>query len=409
MVMRKDDIINGSGRVIKDQRKTSSDTFDRILDKQVRPIRAWRIAFLVLCTVGGLLSADLLRLHVKVYKDPNYHAFCAMSEQLNCETVATSSWAVLAGLPVALWGLVGYFFLGGLCICGLYKRRQPASWPFGILFWLSLFSVFVSIAMYVISHAFIGAFCIICVATYVTNFLLCGLAIADLRFVKSGPLAAVRAEVRGLLGRKFTSLIYVLSFAAVLIVLWSVVPAYWQAGVSTGPGGLLAGTTTEGFHWIGARAPLLHVIEFSDYQCPYCSRGHSEIRKLTGKHPDKIRLVHRHFPLRRHRFAFAYAKMAYCSGQQKRFWQANDYLFKTGRRRDAVTPAELATAIQINPQLLSTCVDSEAAKVAVSNDIAAGRGFKIRGTPTYVIGNKTYPGRIPKKVISAALTQKQNE
>jgi protein-disulfide isomerase len=53
-------------------------------------------------------------------------------------------------------------------------------------------------------------------------------------------------------------------------------------------------------------------------------------------------------------------------------------------------------------------VDSEAAKVAVSNDIAAGRGFKIRGTPTYVIANKTYSGRIPKKVISAALTPNQN-
>ena len=119
-----------------------------------------------------------------------------MSEKLNCETVAVSSWAVFAGLPVALWGLVGYFFMGGLCIWGLYKRRQPASWPFGILFWLSLFFVFVSIAMYVISHTFIGALCIICVATYVANFLLCGLAIADLRFVKSGPLTAVRAEVR---------------------------------------------------------------------------------------------------------------------------------------------------------------------------------------------------------------------
>jgi len=90
-----------------------------------------------------------------------------MSEKLNCETVAVSSWAVFAGLPVALWGLVGYFFMGGLCIWGLYKRRQPASWPFGILFWLSLFFVFVSIAMYVISHTFIGALCIICVATYV--------------------------------------------------------------------------------------------------------------------------------------------------------------------------------------------------------------------------------------------------
>src|SRR5210317_2208398 len=108
MVMRKDGITIKSERVIKNQRKTSSDTLRQTLDKQARPTRAWRIAFLVLCTVGALLSAELLRLHVKVYTDPNYHAFCAMTEKLNCETVAVSSYAVFAGLPVALWGLIGY-------------------------------------------------------------------------------------------------------------------------------------------------------------------------------------------------------------------------------------------------------------------------------------------------------------
>ena len=54
--------------------------------------RGWRIAFLVLCTVGACLSADLLRLHVNVHTDPDYHSYCAMSERVNCDTVAASDY-----------------------------------------------------------------------------------------------------------------------------------------------------------------------------------------------------------------------------------------------------------------------------------------------------------------------------
>ncbi len=407
--MRKDDNNSGFEQVIGDRYKTSSVSLDRTLGKKDRPIIGWRIAFLILCTVGVILSADLLRLHFKVFKDPNYHAFCAMSEQVNCETVAISKYAVFAGLPVAIWGLLGYFFMGGLCVWGFFNHRQPTSWPFGILFCLSLFSALVSIALFIISHFLIHSFCIICAGAYLTNFLLCGLTLGDLRHLKSGPFAAVRSEIQTLAKKKFSSLLYVAPFVAILLAFWFFLPTYWQVGIMTGPGGLLVGNTAEGFHWIGARAPVVDIVEFSDYQCPHCGRGHMEIRTLIRKHPDKIRLIHRHYPLRRHPYAFDYSKLAYCSGKQDHFWEANDYLFKTGRRSDPVTPKELAAAIQISPKLLSECVDSKEAQTEVANDIAAARALNIRRTPTYVVGNKTYPGRIPKKVISAALQQKQNK
>jgi len=408
MVMRRANTHKGPKKALKDPQETSSITLDRNLNKGFRPITAFRIAFLILCTVGALLSADLWRMHFKVYKDPNYHAFCAMSEQVNCETVALSSYAVFAGLPVALWGLVGYFFMGGLCIWGLHKRSQPRSWPFGILFSLSLFCVLVSIALFIISHVFIHSFCIICVATYITNFLLFGLTIAELRHLRLGPLAALQNEIKALATRLFPSLLYFSNFAVVVLALCIALPAYWEVGITTGPGGLLVGNTAEGFPWIGARAPVLDVIEFSDYQCPHCIRGHMETRSLVIKYPDKIRLVHRHFPLSRHPHALAYSILSYCSGKQKHFWEANDYLFKNGRRKEPVTPSELANEIQINPEHLSECVDSKEAAIAVANDIAAGRDLKISGIPTYIIGNKSYPGRIPKEVISNAIQKKQD-
>jgi uncharacterized membrane protein/predicted DsbA family dithiol-disulfide isomerase len=368
------------------------------------PKRFWRIMFLLLCALGILLSANLLNLHIRVHTDPNFHSLCAMSERVNCETVALSNYAVFAGLPWAVWGLIGYLFMSGLCIRGFRGRSQTASWPFGILFWLSAFSSLVSIVLFGISHFLIRSFCVVCVATYIANFLLVGIAFAELRRTGSGPLSAIRAELRGLTGRKTPAIVYLASFAAMLTFLWLALPAYWKIEVSTGPGGLLVGTTPEEFHWIGARAPVLDITDFSDYQCPHCSRGHSEIRALIGKYPAKVRLVHRHYPLKRHPFAFLYSKMAYCAGRQGRFWEANDYLFENGRRSKAITPKELANAIQIDAADLAVCAVSNPANQAVLKDLAAGKAFNIRGTPTYVVGTRVYPGRIPQEVIASALS-----
>jgi len=370
----------------------------------------WRIAFLVLCIIGACFSVELLRLHVKVYTDPAYHALCTVSGQFNCETVAASPYAVFAGLPVALWGLAGYLFMGGLCLWGFIRRKQlPPAWPIGFLFWLCLFSVFVSAVLFGISHQAIHSLCLLCISTYIINFLLLGLTILELRRLKSGPFKMLRIDARTVSGRRWVSSLYLAGFIAVLGIAWAAIPAYWEVAIATGPGGLLVGKTAEGFDWIGARKPVLEITEFSDYQCPYCCRGHQKVRSLVRQHPDQIRLVHRNYPLTRHRYSFAYALMAHCAGQQKRFWEANDYLYKHGRRKNPITPEELAGAIGIDAEALRTCMVGEDAKSAVLEDINAGRELKLRGTPTYVIGGQTYPGSIPEKVIAEALEPAPND
>ena len=374
------------------------------------PLPVWRIGFVVLCAIGACFSVELLRLHVKVYTDPAYHALCAVNAQFNCETVAVSPYAVFAGLPVALWGLAGYLFMGGLGLWGLVRRKQePTAWPFGFLFWSSLFSVLVSAILFFISHLEIHALCLLCMATYVINGLLLGLTILDLRRLKSGPFKTLYMDTRAVSGKKLSASLYLASFAVLLGMAWIVIPPYWEINITTGPGGLLVGQTAEGFDWIGARHPVLEITEFSDYQCPYCSRGHHNVRSLISQHPDQIRLIHRNYPLKSHRFSFAYAVMAHCAGQQKRFWEANDYLYANGRRKNPITPEELAEAIGIDTEPLRACMVSEDAKSAVLKDITAGRDLKLRGTPTYVISGQTYPGSIPEKVIAESLGTKPSD
>jgi len=376
-------------------------------------VRGWRVAFLVLCTIGVCLSADLLRLHVNVHTNPDYRSYCAMSERVNCDTVAASEESVFFDLPLALWGLVGYAAMGVLAAWGLGAQQRPPTWPFGLLFWIGTACAVLGVALFLVSHFVVESVCIVCAGTYVVNL---GLALASwmaLRQVGSSPVMALGAEFRAVKTRPRPFGVFAGSFAVVLVLLWAFVPHYWRLETTNGPGGLTVGATPEGHPWIGARDPVLVIEEFSDYQCPHCRKGHHEIRRLLQSHPEDVRLVHRHFPLDHHcnarvnkpfhLNACEYAAMSYCAKQQGRFWEANDYLYNYGLRREPVTPRELSTAVELELDELLACLDGDDAGRALAADLAAGRALQIRGTPTFVVDGLTYPGRVPPEVIAAKL------
>jgi protein-disulfide isomerase len=380
------------------------------------PVRGWRIAFLVACTVGICLSADLLRLHVNVHTDPHYQSYCAMSERVNCETVALSEYAVVLGLPLSVWGLLGYLAMAALSVWGLGQRPRTRTWPFGILYWLSLFSSLVGLTLFGISHFLVESACIVCLGTYLVSFSLLLASYGALRRGGTGPVRALTEELGTVAARPVPVLVFAGAFLLLAVALELAVPPYWRVEASTGPGGFPVGQTSNGHPWIGAASPALEIVEFSDYQCPHCRRGHDEIRKLIEVYPQEVRLVHRQYPLDDacnptldrpfHPSACQYARMAYCAQEQDRFWEANDYLFVHGRGRARVTVDDLAEEVGIDGTALRDCLNSARAVQAVGEDLAAGRALGIRGTPTFLIDGSTYPGRVPMDVVAEALSKR---
>lgn len=375
----------------------------------------WRIAFLVLATVGVCLSADLQRLHVKVHTDPEYHSYCAISEWANCETVAASEFAVIFGLPLALWGLLAYLAMGVLVVWGLRRPLMPPSWPFGLLFWMNVFSTISSIVLYFISHFIIQSLCVVCIGTYFINLFLLIISAVELRCVRLGPFRALGQELGSIRTRLLPLSVFVGIFAAIVFVLRIALPTYWQIEFSTGPAGLPIGVTPDGQPWIGASKPKITIEEYSDYQCPHCRRRHDAMRKLIESQQERMRLIHRHYPLDHtcnrmlkrpfHRFSCFYAKMAFCAQKKNRFWEANDYLFKNGRRKDAVSEDELAKAIGIDVSFMAKCLKSDEADTVIQSDLRAGRALRIRGTPSYVLEDRVYPGRIPQEVLDSVMNK----
>ncbi|MBN1656244.1 MAG: thioredoxin domain-containing protein [Deltaproteobacteria bacterium] len=373
----------------------------------------WRIAFLIFTTVGACLSADLVRVHVKVHTDSSYHSYCAISEWANCETVAASDFAVLFGLPLAVWGLLAYLTMGALAVWGLRRPLTPPSWPFGLLFLINLFSSIGSVLLYFVCHFIINSLCVVCIGVYFTNLSLLAVSYAELRRIGLGPFDALYGEIGSILKRPLPFSVFGSIIAAVIVLLWSTVPAYWRIDLSTGPEALAVGVTSKGHPWIGASKPKLTIEEYSDYQCPFCQRGHDEIRKLIKNHAKSVRLVHRHYPLDHtcnrmlvrpfHPFSCDYAKMAYCAQKQHRFWEANDFLFQNGRGKAPISADELAKAVGIDVSIFMRCLKSGETLSAVEDDLRAGRELRIRGTPTFVIGERIFPGRIPSEVLDSLL------
>jgi protein-disulfide isomerase/uncharacterized membrane protein len=376
-------------------------------------VRGWRVAFLVLATVGLCLAADLIRLHVKVHTDPDYHAYCAVSEGMNCETVAASPWAVFLGVPWAVWGAAAYLGMFVLAARGLRRRLPVPSWPFGLLFWANVVGTLLSLALFYVSHFVIESICVVCTGVYATNVLLTLVAGCEVRrsgATFAGALADELAAIRRTPARYATASAV---FAAMLVAAWIPVPRYWSVEADRGPSELATGMTPDGHPWIGAERPAVEIVEFSDYQCPHCERGHRDLRQLVLDYPDTVRLVHRSYPLDQacnpaiaqpfHQFACAYARIAYCAGEQGKFWDANDYLFGQGRRGSPVTPEEVASALGLDSGRLGSCAGGPASAAHVGHDIAAGRAADVRGTPTFVLDGKSYPGRIPADVMRAAL------
>jgi predicted DsbA family dithiol-disulfide isomerase/uncharacterized membrane protein len=378
--------------------------------------RGWRIAFLVACTVGICLSLDLLRLHVRVHNDPDYQSYCAISEYVNCESEALSSWSVFVGMPVAAWGLLGYLVMAALAIWGLRSRNATRTWPFALNLALSAFSSLVAVWFGFVSVAIIESICIVCVGTYLVSFSLFAFSWRVVRRCGLTPRAALLEELATIRAAPRGFALFAAVGVAVLAGVWAGIPDYWTLQRPPTASTLPAGDTADGHAWIGATTPVLEVTEFSDYQCPFCQRGHEHIRQLIDQHPDEIRLIHVHFPLdlscnatmtrQMHPNACLYARLAYCAQQQGKFWDVNDYLFANGRRRTAVTVDEVAEESGLRRDVLAACVKSNAAERAIAADLELGRSLGIRGTPTFVIDKKAYVGGIPAEVLDRALVRR---
>lgn len=156
-------------------------------------------------------------------------------------------------------------------------------------------------------------------------------------------------------------------------------------------------------HITGKKNAKVTVVEYSDFQCPFCERAYPTMKQLVQEYGDRISVEFRHFPLSFHPFAAKAAEASECAAEQGKFWQFHDYAFEhqTALSFDALK--QWAGAIGLNTSKFNTCLDSGkyAAKVAAQQ--AEGEQLGVNGTPTAFINGKSVVGAQPYEVFKQAV------
>jgi protein-disulfide isomerase len=156
-----------------------------------------------------------------------------------------------------------------------------------------------------------------------------------------------------------------------------------------------------------ADAPIT-IIEFSDFNCPYCKKWHTEIYpQLMAAYPDQIRFVYRDFPITSEE-SLAAAQAANCAGEQDAYWQFHDSLLSGGLDlgRDAYT--QYATRLGLNVEALLACLDSGKYNDEVEADARYAAGLGVSGTPTFFINGLPLVGAQPLSAFQSVIESELN-
>jgi protein-disulfide isomerase len=140
-------------------------------------------------------------------------------------------------------------------------------------------------------------------------------------------------------------------------------------------------------------------VEFSDFQCPYCSKAANTVEQLYKKYPNDIKIVFKHNPLPMHRNAPAAHKAAMAAGEQGKFWEMHDLLFENQRQMRGADMTELsvnlAKKLGLDTQKFKKDLENPAYQAQIKKDMALGRSIGVRGTPHFFVNGKRLGGAQP--------------
>jgi protein-disulfide isomerase len=141
------------------------------------------------------------------------------------------------------------------------------------------------------------------------------------------------------------------------------------------------------------------IVEFTDFQCPFCSRGATTVKQVAQKYPNDVRIVLKHFPLNFHKEAEGASVAALAAGEQGKFWEMHDILFENqkawgGQDMKSVT-AGYAQQLGIDVERFKRDFDNPAFAQMVKDDMAAGGKVGVRGTPHFFVNGRRISGAVP--------------
>lgn len=138
------------------------------------------------------------------------------------------------------------------------------------------------------------------------------------------------------------------------------------------------------------------IVEFSDFQCPFCQRASAVVKAVRERYPGDVRLVYKQFPLETiHPQARAAAEASLCAADQDRFWEYHDKLFENSKQLAEEDLVRYAGELELDPKRFEQCVADRAYRVQVDEDMELGRELGVSGTPAFFVNGIMLSGAKP--------------
>lgn len=344
-------------------------------------------------------------------------SFCSINETFNCDAVEASSYAAIAGIPIAGLGLIYYIFILGMTAYARFGRGH--TYPALTFTWWTTWPA-VAFAMFLmyISGWVLNTICLTCVGMYIANFLL-----FITLFVAMGvPLKQFFSFFFGYWFTVFTGKKKNIDFSPRFWMYLLAVVVVFGIGlifVSSAAAKIERPTKIEMQEYLdrhfrqskydikinesevpvwGKRGAPITIIEFSDFKCPFCKVAAFSLKPFLSEYKKDIAFYFVNYPLdnecnhymenQMHPGACTAARAAICSNTFGKFWEYHDLLFRKKGDYTIESVSALAKSIGIPEQEFVECVNSGETDRRLMDDIESARKIYITGTPSVFVNNR---------------------
>lgn len=155
---------------------------------------------------------------------------------------------------------------------------------------------------------------------------------------------------------------------------------------------------------LGGKEAAVVIVEFSDFQCPFCKQSQGALKRVLQTYGDQVRLVFKHLPLAIHSESFPAARAAFCAGEQNSFWQYHDALFAA----DRLSPEKfksIAADLGLDVAGFTACFESERSRAAVLRDVREAARLGVSATPTFIVNGTLRQGALGFDDFSAVIAR----
>lgn len=392
------------------------------------PHRPWALALLwPLMAAGAGIGVYMARHHeIELYGGEAYAGEtlvgCAEAEGVSCNIVNTSAWSEVFGVPTFAWAVPTYLLVAVLAFLAFRGRHGAKTLLLGI----GLATVAFSGWLFYVSKVELGYVCLWCMRLYAINAaipvlaLVSGMRRSDLPDGRTlGTAAATFALLAGVtVGIQQAFRAQLLGDGAGADKLVAADAALDEAddeGIVADPEGLAPertisvrtedGNTADlvirpGDAWKGNPDAKVTLVEFADFECGYCKRAGSQLRRLYEAYKDDLLFVYKHFPMdpacnpgvnnKRHRHACWAHVASECAKDQGKFWAYHDLLYKNNHQLGNENLRAYAEAVELDLGRFDSCMRAREGLDAVKQAGTDGAAVDTHGTPRIWIGDQLY-------------------